>query len=153
MPVLLLDGTGVRAGDPQTHKNGVELHLAVGLVARRREGGRTVVEARLLGATLAEPWSAMATLLEGLQPRLVIVDGEEAITDRDEHRARDCRQSARDHELSTPRVTLGFPPRGGALGSVTAGPSFGLVATELFGRTMHNLCLRPIPKRRKPCAA
>ena len=29
--------------------------------------------------------------------------------------ARDCRRSARDHELTTPRITLGFPPRGGAL--------------------------------------
>ena len=78
VPVLLLDGTGVRAGE---NKNGTELHLAVGLVARRREGGRTVVEARLLGATLGEGWSAMAELLKGVRPGLVIVDGEEAITD------------------------------------------------------------------------
>ena len=78
VPVLLLDGTGVRAGDK---KLGVELHLAVGLVARRREGGRVVVEARLLGATLGEAWSAMAKLLGGVRPGLVIVDGEEAITD------------------------------------------------------------------------
>ncbi|MDQ6796611.1 MAG: transposase [Actinomycetota bacterium] len=78
VPVLLLDGTGVRAGDK---KLGVELHLAVGLVARRREGGRVVVEARLLGATVGEAWSAMAALLEGVRPGLVIVDGEEAITD------------------------------------------------------------------------
>jgi hypothetical protein len=79
--VLLLDGTGVRAGDPVTPKNGVELHLAVGLVARRRDGGRRVVEARLLGATLGEPWAAMAKLLAGVRLGLVIVDGEEAITD------------------------------------------------------------------------
>lgn len=81
VPVLLLDGTGVRAGDPRERKNGVELHLAVGLVARRRESGRIVVEARLLGATLGEGWSAMAELLKGVHPGLVIVDGEEAITD------------------------------------------------------------------------
>jgi hypothetical protein len=81
VPVLLLDGTGVRAGDAKTRKNGVELHLAAGLVARRREGGRTVVEARLLGATLGQPWDAMASLLAGVRPGLVIVDGEEAITD------------------------------------------------------------------------
>jgi len=37
VPVLLLDGTGVRAGDPETGKNGVDLHRAVGLVAGRRE--------------------------------------------------------------------------------------------------------------------
>ncbi len=78
VPVLLLDGTGVRAGDK---KLGVELHLAVGLVARRYEGKRVVVEARLLGATVGEPWSAMAELLEGIRPGLVIVDGEEVITD------------------------------------------------------------------------
>ena len=78
VPVLLLDGTGVRAGE---NKNGTELHLAVGLVARRREGRRVVVEARLLGATLGEGWSAMAELLKGVRPGLVIVDGEEAITE------------------------------------------------------------------------
>jgi len=39
------------------------------------------VEARLLGATLGEPWAAMAKLLAGVRPGLVIVDGEEAITD------------------------------------------------------------------------
>ena len=81
VPVLLLDGTGVRAGDPKEHKNGVELHLAIGLLTRRREGGRIVVEARLLGATLGESWSAMAELLKSVHPGLVIVDGEEAITD------------------------------------------------------------------------
>ena len=81
VPVLLLDGTGVRAGDPKTRKNGVELHLAVGLVARRREGGRVVVETRLLGATVGESWTAMGELLAGVRPGLVIVDGEEAITD------------------------------------------------------------------------
>ena len=79
--VLALDGTEVRAGEPKGSKNGVELHLAVDLVARRREGGRVVVEARLLGATLGEPWSTMAKLLAKVRPGLVMVDGEEAITD------------------------------------------------------------------------
>jgi transposase-like protein len=40
-----------------------------------------VVEARLLGASLGEPWSAMSKLLAGVRPSLVIVDGEEAVTD------------------------------------------------------------------------
>ena len=62
VPVLLLDGTGVRAGDVKARNNGVELHLAVGLVARRREGGRVLVDARLLGATLGERWAAMGKL-------------------------------------------------------------------------------------------
>jgi len=33
--VLLLDGTGVRAGDPETHNNGVELHLGGWCLLRR----------------------------------------------------------------------------------------------------------------------
>lgn len=45
MPVLLLDGTGERAGDS---KGGGELHLAIGLVARREAGKRVKVAARLL---------------------------------------------------------------------------------------------------------
>lgn len=77
VPIVLLDGTGVRAGDA---KLGVGLHLAIGLVARRREAGRVVVEARLLGATLGEGWDAMASLLAPVRPGLVIVDGEEELT-------------------------------------------------------------------------
>lgn len=77
VPIMLLDGTGVRAGDA---KLGVGLHLAIGLVARRREGGRIVVEARLLGATLGEGWDTMAGLLAPVQPGLIIVDGEEELS-------------------------------------------------------------------------
>ena len=77
VPIVLLDGTGVRAGEA---KLGVGLHLAIGLVARRREAGRVVVEARLLGATLGEGWDTMAELLAPVQPGLVIVDGEEELT-------------------------------------------------------------------------
>mgnify|MGYP000315360756 CR=1 FL=1 len=76
VPVLLLDGTGERAG---TAKGGVELHLALGLVARRPRGGRVQVTARLLAATLNEPWSAMAPLLAGVAPALIVLDGEEAL--------------------------------------------------------------------------
>ena len=73
VPVLLLDGTGVRAGES---KLGVGLNLAVGLIARRVHHGRVVVEARLLAATLGEPWPVLAGLLGGVRPGLVIVDGE-----------------------------------------------------------------------------
>ena len=53
VPIMLLDGTGERAGD---NKGGVALHLAIGLVARRRAGKKVMVEARrLLAATVAEP--------------------------------------------------------------------------------------------------
>ena len=77
VPVLLLDGTGERAGEA---KGGVALHLAIGLVARRREGKKVCVEARLLGATVAEGWSVMGDLLAGLRPGLILVDGEEELS-------------------------------------------------------------------------
>jgi transposase-like protein/ribosomal protein L37E len=77
VPVLLLDGTGERAG---TTKGGVALHLAIGLVARRRHGRRVAVEARLLGATLGEGWGVMGDLLAELRPGLVLVDGEEELS-------------------------------------------------------------------------
>jgi len=77
VPVLLLDGTGERAG---TRKGGVALHLAIGLVSRRRNGNRVSVEARLLGATVAEGWSVMGDLLAGLRPGLILVDGEEELS-------------------------------------------------------------------------
>ena len=77
--VVLLDGTGARAG---TGKLGVGVNLAVGLVGRsgplRRRRAATV----WLGATVDQPWSAMARQLESVAaPTLVVVDGEEAITD------------------------------------------------------------------------
>lgn len=77
VPILLLDGTGERAGP---NKGGVALHLAIGLVARRRAGRRVSVEARLLGATLGEGWEVMGDLLAGLHPGLILVDGEEELS-------------------------------------------------------------------------
>lgn len=77
VPILMLDGTGVRAGEA---KLGVGLHLAIGLVARRREGRRVAVEARLLGATLGEGWPVMAEMLAPVRPGLVLVDGEEELS-------------------------------------------------------------------------
>jgi len=73
VPVLLLDGTGERAGPD---KFGVALHLAIGLVARRRRGRRVAVEARLLGATLGESWPVLFDLLSEVRPGLIVVDGE-----------------------------------------------------------------------------
>lgn len=77
VPILLLDGTGERAGQ---NKGGVALHLAIGLVARRRKGKKVAVQARLLGATLAEGWDVMGDLLAGLSPGLILVDGEEELS-------------------------------------------------------------------------
>jgi transposase-like protein len=75
--ILLLDGTGERAGP---NKGGGALHLAIGLVARRRAGRRVSVEARLLGATLDEGWSVMGDLLADVRPGLILVDGEEELS-------------------------------------------------------------------------
>ena len=77
VPIMLLDGTGERAGDT---KGGVALNLAIGLVARSRAGKRIKVEARLLGATLGESWSVMGDLLAGVHPGLILVDGEEELS-------------------------------------------------------------------------
>ncbi len=77
VPIVLLDGTGERAGDK---KKGVELRFAIGLVARRREHNRVRVEARLLGAVFDEDWSVLAELMAEVRPGLVIVDGERELT-------------------------------------------------------------------------
>ena len=77
VPILLLDGTGERAGPT---KGGVALHLAIGLVARSRRGKKVTVEARLLGATLGEGWDVMGDLLVALRPGLILVDGEEELS-------------------------------------------------------------------------
>jgi hypothetical protein len=77
VPVLLLDGTGERAGPD---KLGVALHLAIGLVARRRHGKRVAVEARLLAATLGESWPVLFDLLGEIHPELIVVDGEQELS-------------------------------------------------------------------------
>ncbi len=73
IPILLLDSTGERAG-PMLR--GTQLHLALGLVARRRHQGRLVCSVQLLAATLDETWQAMGQLLDGVRPGLILVDGE-----------------------------------------------------------------------------
>jgi hypothetical protein len=77
VPIVLLDGTGERAG---SKRKGVELRLAIGLVARHREHNRVRVEARLLGAVFDEDWSVLGDLLAEVRPGLLIVDGERELT-------------------------------------------------------------------------
>lgn len=77
-PVVVMDGTGVRAG---RRRLGVNTNIALGLTGRsgprRRRRARTV----LLGLTVDQPWSAMATQLADLEPPvMVVVDGEIAVT-------------------------------------------------------------------------
>jgi hypothetical protein len=77
--VVLLDGTGGRAGDG---KLGVGINLAVGLVGRDGPLRRRRAETVWLGATVGEDWSALERQLAGVAPpALVIVDGEDALTE------------------------------------------------------------------------
>src|SRR5664279_2974330 len=76
--VVMLDGTGGRAGDKT---NGVPVNLAIGLTGRSGPVGRRRAHTHLLGLTVGEDWSMMgAQLREVAAPALVVVDGEAAIT-------------------------------------------------------------------------
>jgi len=75
---VLLDGTGVRAGD---RKNGVGANLAIGLTGRSGPAGRRRASSHLLGLTVDQDWSMLGPQLAGLAaPALVVLDGETAIT-------------------------------------------------------------------------
>jgi hypothetical protein len=77
--VVLLDGTGARAGG---NRLGVGVHLAVGLIGRRGPLRRRYAQTAWLAATVNEPWAAMADRLSGLEPPvLALVDGEQELTD------------------------------------------------------------------------
>ena len=76
--VVLMDGTGARAGDKT---NGVGVNLAVGLTGRSGPAGRRRAHTHLLGLTVGQDWSMMGAQLQDLPaPALVVVDGETAIT-------------------------------------------------------------------------
>jgi hypothetical protein len=76
--VVMLDGTGARAG---TNKNGVGVHLALGLTGRSGPDRRRRAHTHLLGLTVGQDWSAMAAQLAGLPaPALVVLDGETELT-------------------------------------------------------------------------
>jgi hypothetical protein len=76
--VVLLDGTGVRAGD---RKNGCGAYLAIGLTGRTGPAGRRRARSHLLGLTVGEDWSMLGAQLQGLKPpKLVVLDGEVSIT-------------------------------------------------------------------------
>ena len=77
VPVLLLDGTGERAGPT---KGGVALHLAIAIIARTTESGRTLCQVELLAATLGESWPVLFDQLAGIEPGLIVVDGEEELS-------------------------------------------------------------------------
>ncbi len=77
-PVVLLDGTGVRAGKA---KNGTGANLAIGLTGRCGPAGRRRARSHLLGLSVGEDWSMLGPQLQHLPaPELVVLDGETAIT-------------------------------------------------------------------------
>jgi len=76
--VIILDGTGVRAGPLRL---GADCNLAIGLTGRSGSMRRRRANAELLGLTVGERWPDMADQLAGvLAPRVVVVDGEEGVT-------------------------------------------------------------------------
>ena len=76
--VVVLDGTGMRAG---RRRLGINTNIALGITARGGPRRRRQATTNLLGLTLGQPWSAMATQLRGVDPpAVVVVDGELAIT-------------------------------------------------------------------------
>jgi len=77
VPVLLLDGTGERAGPT---KAGVGLRIAIGIVAREKVAGRQVGKVEVLAATLSEGWPVLFNLLAGFRPGLIVVDGEDELS-------------------------------------------------------------------------
>jgi hypothetical protein len=76
--VVVLDGTGVRAG---RRRLGVNTNIALGLTARSGPRRRRRAQTALLGLTVDQPWSAMQIQLDALEaPAMVVVDGELAVT-------------------------------------------------------------------------
>lgn len=76
--VVILDGTGVRAGPLRL---GADCNLAIGLTGRSGPRRRRRAHAQLLGLTVGESWSALIPQLESMAPpKVVVVDGEHAVT-------------------------------------------------------------------------
>jgi hypothetical protein len=77
-PVVMLDGTGARAG---RKSNGVAVNLAIGLTGRSGPAKRRRAHTHLLALSVDEDWSMMGAQLQAVAPpALVVVDGEPAIT-------------------------------------------------------------------------
>jgi hypothetical protein len=76
--VVILDGTGVRAG---ARRLGADCNLAIGLTGRSGPKNRRRAHAELLGLTVGGSWSALGDQLEAMEPpKVVVVDGELAVT-------------------------------------------------------------------------
>ena len=78
-PVVLLDGTGVRAGP---NPRGTSCNIAVALDARTGPSRRRRAQKRLLAVGVDDGWTGVERQLKDLPaPILAVVDGEPAITD------------------------------------------------------------------------
>ena len=76
--VVILDGTGVRAGPLRL---GADCNLAIGLTGRSGPERRRRAHAELLAVSVGERWSALVEQLEVMvPPSVVVVDGELAVT-------------------------------------------------------------------------
>lgn len=76
--VVILDGTGVRAGPSRL---GADCNLAVGLTGRSGPPRRRRAHAQLLAVTVGRRWSELAERLGAMAPpSVVVVDGELAVT-------------------------------------------------------------------------
>ena len=76
--VVILDGTGVRAGPLRL---GADCNVAIGLTGRSGPRRRRRAHAELLALSVGEHWPDMASQLAGMSPpRVVVVDGEESVT-------------------------------------------------------------------------
>lgn len=76
--VVILDGTGVRAGPLRL---GADCNVAIGLTGRSGSERRRRAHAALLAVSVGERWSALVDRLETMvPPAVVVVDGEPAVT-------------------------------------------------------------------------
>lgn len=77
-PVVILDGTGMRAG---TRRLGVACNIALGLTGRDGPRRRRRAHTSLLGLVVDQPWAALVPRLARIPaPVMVVVDGEPAVT-------------------------------------------------------------------------
>jgi hypothetical protein len=82
-PVVILDGTGMRAGP---RRLGVACNIALGLTGREGPRRRRRAHTSLLGLTLDQPWATLGPHLAQIPaPVMVVVDGELAVTRVAEH--------------------------------------------------------------------
>lgn len=84
VPALLIDGTRVPAGPRYGRKafsaRGVELNIACAVMGRDRSGRRPRAHLELVGATIAQPWSALEPAVASCRDAAIVVtDGDTGI--------------------------------------------------------------------------